>query len=32
MAAATEARDGLLSHDWLGACRRAADGLKAVLA
>lgn len=32
MAAATEAPDGLLSHDWLGACRRAADGLKAVLA
>ncbi len=32
MAAATEAPGGLLSHDWLGACRRAADGLKAVLA
>jgi myo-inositol-1(or 4)-monophosphatase len=32
MAAATEARDGLLSHDWLGACRRATDGLRAVLA
>ncbi len=31
MAAATEAPDGLLSHDWLGACRRAVDGLKAVL-
>jgi myo-inositol-1(or 4)-monophosphatase len=25
------ARDGLLSHDWLGACRRAAEGLRSVL-
>jgi myo-inositol-1(or 4)-monophosphatase len=32
MAAASEARDGLLSHDWLGACRRAAEGLVTVLA
>jgi myo-inositol-1(or 4)-monophosphatase len=32
MAAATQAPDGLLSHDWLGACRRAAEGLVAVLA
>jgi myo-inositol-1(or 4)-monophosphatase len=32
MAAASEAREGLLSHDWLGACRRAADGLVTVLA
>src|SRR5215210_982924 len=31
MAAAPEALEGLLSHDWLGACRRAADGLQAVL-
>jgi myo-inositol-1(or 4)-monophosphatase len=31
MADGTRARDGLLSHDWLGACRRAADGLRAVL-
>jgi myo-inositol-1(or 4)-monophosphatase len=23
--------DGLLSHDWLGACRRAAEGLRTVL-
>ena len=32
MAAASEAPDGLLSHDWLGACRRAAEGLVTVLA
>src|SRR3954465_4239747 len=25
------ARDRLLSHDWLGACRRAAEGLRSVL-
>src|SRR5918996_6003709 len=31
MADGSQARDGLLSHDWLGACRRAADGLQAVL-
>jgi myo-inositol-1(or 4)-monophosphatase len=31
MADASQARDGLLSHDWVGACRRAADGLRAVL-
>jgi myo-inositol-1(or 4)-monophosphatase len=31
MADGSQARDGLLSHDWLGACRRAADGLRAVL-
>lgn len=28
---ASKARDGLLSHDWLGACRRAVEGLEAVL-
>jgi myo-inositol-1(or 4)-monophosphatase len=28
---APQASDGLLSHDWLGACRRAAEGLRAVL-
>ncbi|MEA2248765.1 MAG: monophosphatase, partial [Solirubrobacteraceae bacterium] len=27
----SKARDGLLTHDWLGACRRAARGLEAVL-
>jgi len=27
----SQARDGLLSHDWLGACRRAAEGLRTVL-
>src|SRR3954462_11532769 len=32
MAAAPQAPDGLLSHDWLGACRRAAEGLVTVLA
>src|ERR671935_560181 len=31
MAPAPQASDGLLSHDWLGACRRAAEGLQAVL-
>src|SRR4051795_169459 len=31
MADGSQARDGLLSHDWLGACRRAAEGLQAVL-
>jgi myo-inositol-1(or 4)-monophosphatase len=31
MADGSQARDGLLSHDWIGACRRAADGLRAVL-
>jgi myo-inositol-1(or 4)-monophosphatase len=31
MAAAPEALEGLLSYDWLGACRRAGDGLRAVL-
>src|SRR5919112_392723 len=31
MADGSQARDGLLSHDWLGACRHAADGLRAVL-
>jgi myo-inositol-1(or 4)-monophosphatase len=31
MAATHEALEGLLSHDWLGACRRAGDGLRAVL-
>jgi myo-inositol-1(or 4)-monophosphatase len=31
MADGSQARDGLLSHDWLGACRRAAEGLRAVL-
>jgi myo-inositol-1(or 4)-monophosphatase len=28
---APTAGDGLLAHDWLGACRRAAEGLRAVL-
>src|SRR3954471_2798853 len=31
MADGSQAGDGLLSHDWLGACRRAAEGLRAVL-
>src|ERR671939_1357873 len=31
MADGSQAADGLLSHDWLGACRRAAEGLRAVL-
>jgi myo-inositol-1(or 4)-monophosphatase len=31
MAHDPEARDGVLSHDWLGACRRAAEGLASVL-
>jgi myo-inositol-1(or 4)-monophosphatase len=31
MADGSQARDGLLTHDWLGACRRAAEGLRAVL-
>src|SRR5690348_5442413 len=31
MADGSQARDGVLSHDWLGACRRAAEGLRAVL-
>ena len=31
MATGSKAPDGLLSHDWLGACRRAAEGLRAVL-
>jgi myo-inositol-1(or 4)-monophosphatase len=31
MADASQAQDGLLSHDWLGACRRAAEGLRTVL-
>lgn len=32
MAIASEVRTGLLAHDWLGACRSAAQGLTAVLA
>src|ERR671926_814054 len=31
MAASSEALAGLLAHDWLGACRRAAQGLRDVL-
>jgi myo-inositol-1(or 4)-monophosphatase len=31
MATGSKAPDGLLSHDWLGACRRAAEGLRDVL-
>ena len=31
MADGSQARNGLLTHDWLGACRRAAEGLRAVL-
>src|SRR3954452_3006729 len=31
MATSSKASEALLSHDWLGACRRAADGLKKVL-
>ena len=31
MADGSQARDGLLTHDWLGACRRAAEGLRTVL-
>jgi myo-inositol-1(or 4)-monophosphatase len=31
MVTGSKASDALLSHDWLGACRRAADGLKKVL-
>src|SRR5919206_3363187 len=31
MAHDPKARNGVLSHDWLGACRRAAKGLEAVL-
>src|SRR3954454_12946975 len=31
MATGSKAPAALLSHDWLGACRRAADGLQAVL-
>src|SRR3954451_15387817 len=31
MANGSQARDGLLSHDWLRACQRAAEGLRAVL-
>ena len=31
MATGTKAPEALLSHDWLGACRRAAEGLQAVL-
>src|SRR5919198_3305100 len=31
MATGSKAPEALLSHDWLGACRRAADGLQAVL-
>jgi myo-inositol-1(or 4)-monophosphatase len=31
MATGSKAPDALLSHDWLGACRRAAEGLEAVL-
>src|SRR5919112_6592781 len=31
MVTGSKASDALLSHDWLGACRRAADGLKEVL-
>ena len=31
MAPEPKARDGVLAHDWLGACRRAAEGLETVL-
>src|SRR5918911_5471274 len=31
MAPDPKPRDGVLSHDWLGACRRAAEGLESVL-
>src|SRR5919205_4451984 len=31
MATGSKAPEALLQHDWLGACRRAADGLQAVL-
>ena len=31
MATGSQAPEELLSHDWLGACRRAADGLRTVL-
>jgi myo-inositol-1(or 4)-monophosphatase len=31
MATGSKAPEALLSHDWLGACRRAADGLRGVL-
>src|ERR671932_2362212 len=31
MATGPQARDGLMTHDWLGACRRAAEGLQSVL-
>src|SRR5919202_2342529 len=31
MATGSKAPDALLQHDWLGACRRAADGLQSVL-
>src|SRR3954454_2575762 len=31
MATGPKAPEALLSHDWLGACRRAAEGLQAVL-
>src|ERR671929_520495 len=31
MAPDPKARNGVLSHDWLGACRRAAEGLEGVL-
>src|SRR3954462_635842 len=31
MADGSQAHDGLLSHDWLRACRRAAEGLRSVL-
>jgi myo-inositol-1(or 4)-monophosphatase len=31
MATGSKAPEALLSHDWLGACRRAAEGLQTVL-
>src|SRR3954465_4073466 len=31
MATGSKAPEALLSHDWLGACRRAAEGLRTVL-
>src|SRR3954451_3383311 len=31
MTSGSKAREGLLEHDWLGACRRAAEGLQGVL-
>ena len=31
MATGPKASEALLQHDWLGACRRAAEGLRAVL-